>query len=178
MVGRPLWSHAEAQSRRGGRRVGAPGLQGCGVVANRGFDRMVQISRRGIVVERPPSPQPAPPQRWVLPHEPHPACGHPLPLPRARDTGEEEVVPALDGFGAVGFACAVVEPEARRYTKMSKKGRVPLIPAIRGNPGNPIVPGIPTLPNSPGIRSPPFPIRVDWCSFVVTAPPAFSLASV
>ena len=45
-----------------------------------------------------------------------------------------------DVFGHDGFAVAVVEPEARRYTKICKKGRIPLIPAI---PGIPIVPGIP-----------------------------------
>jgi len=44
--------------------------------------------------------------------------------------------PAYKGRGVMASRCVMVawggEPEARRYTEMSKKGRIPLIPAIPG----------------------------------------------
>ena len=58
---------------------------------------------------------------------------HPDPLPQERG----KWFLRLDEFGDDGFAVAVVEPEARRYIKICKKGRIPLIPTF---PGIPIVP--------------------------------------
>jgi len=47
--------------------------------------------------------------------------------------------PGLQGYCMT--AALGGEAEARRYTKICKKGRVPLIPAI---------PGVPTVPRNPG----------------------------
>jgi len=58
-------------------------------------------------------------------------------LGAGREEGRRVGIPGLQGYGVTACRCMTVtlgggEPEARRYTKMNKKGSIPLAPAIPG----------------------------------------------